>query len=484
MNHYLQKPVSIKKSDVLNKCHSLHPSEFKMISIPNANMKSISSLVAFEGVGEQIAVSNYLNFDSNYFLVTISTMSKCVIDQKQGKRISPFVYSISSKKLKKGDVLVSRNASLGKTTLVNKDINGILNGGISYLRMADEDKYYVFAFFLHGYGTDYLTVLTSGGGTQKNAKRKNLLDVKLPFPTKKNHKDPYLVKHYVSTLVQNMINKEEEVELKNNQIDKLFYNELRNKAALKTNYRLPTISMMKIGNRLDTIIYSKRYYEYDTLIKSYKNGCYFLSENEIVPGRTPKDYYYSSERKSDKFFQWITPKNVDGRSLAYKTYLHTKSATKITKNTIILNGIRYVGNGIYIDNDEKIFSNQNTLIIKKFENTEEQIYLYTFLTSKIGKYMQMAQRNLGIVPILYKENLCKIPIPKFDGSQMKQITKFYYSKIILHNNYTIDNYLELELQRNKLLGIHQLNEEIFLLKEKIESIISKIIIEAPIEIEF
>ena len=192
----------------------------------------------------------------------------------------------------KGDILISRNASLGKITLVNKDFNGILNGGISYLRLEENLKYYLFAFFLMDYGSDYLTVLTSGGGTQKNAKRQNLLDVKLPFPTNKNHKTPQLIEKYISLLAQNIIDKEEQIEIRNNLIDQSFSVELNSKSTTILNYKLPTISKLKFGNRLDTIIYSQRYFEYDILIKSYKNGYYLLSEKDIAPGRTPKDYYY------------------------------------------------------------------------------------------------------------------------------------------------------------------------------------------------
>jgi hypothetical protein len=111
MSNFLIKPNSIKKSDILNKVFSLHPSEHKKIDIRNKNLKSISSLIKEEGVGEQINVNEYLNFNSNYTLVTISNMGNCIIDETQGERISPFIYNESTKKLSKGDVLVSRNAS-------------------------------------------------------------------------------------------------------------------------------------------------------------------------------------------------------------------------------------------------------------------------------------------------------------------------------------------------------------------------------------
>lgn len=450
MSTFLIKPQSINKSDILGKVHSLHPSEYKKISIKNPNLKSIGKLVEFEGVGEQIDVDEYLKFNSNYKLVTISNMQKCIIDINKGENIAPKTYNLSSKKLKKGDILISRNASLGKITYVNKNFKGILNGGISVLRIEDCYKFFVFAFFMVDYGVDYLTVLTSGGGTQQNAKRQNLLDVKVPFPTLCNHKNPELVTKYVSLLVQNIIDKEEQIEIKSKSIDKIFLDELTNEKNSSPVYKHPTISKLKSGNRLDTIIYSKRYFRYDSLIKSYKNGYFFLELSDIVPGKTPKDYYYSNYKKSEKFYEWVTPKNIDGRRLDFKTYIHTKANTKIKKNSIVLNAIRYVGNGIYIDSDDQIYSNQNTLILNKFSIKEEQIYLYSFLTSEIGKYMQLAQRNFGIVPILYKENLSKIPIPKLKACKKGDIVNLYYNKIEPQKKATLDNYLEQEIKKKQI----------------------------------
>lgn len=96
----------------------------------------------------------------------------------------------------------------------------------------------------------------------------------------------------------------------------------------------------------------------------------------------------------------------------------------------------------------------------------------------------MAQRNFGIVPILYTDNLCKIPIPNFKKEIKQKITKEYYNHVNSNNNLTAENYLEKEIERNSIIGIHQLNSEIFKLKETLEDVIDKIIKEQTIEIEF
>ena len=126
---------TLKISDIKNKCYSLHPNEHKKVKIKNNNVFKISEIVDFDDVGNQIDVSNYLNLDSNYYLGTISCMSDLLFNVKQGESIRPIDFKNSSKKIKKNDLIISRNATLGKVSIVNDDINAILNGGLSYLRI-------------------------------------------------------------------------------------------------------------------------------------------------------------------------------------------------------------------------------------------------------------------------------------------------------------------------------------------------------------
>ena len=84
-------------------------------------------------------------------------------------------------------IQVSRNASLGKIAYISNDSKVILNGGISFFNFKDKYEFYIPAFFITNYGSDYLTCITSGGGTQQNAKRGTLLSVPIPKPTLKTN---------------------------------------------------------------------------------------------------------------------------------------------------------------------------------------------------------------------------------------------------------------------------------------------------------
>lgn len=485
MSNFLIKPTSIKKSDILNKVFSLHPSEHKKIDIRNKNLKSISQLVNYEGVGEQINVDEYLNFNSNYTLVTISNMGECIIDETQGERISPFIYNDSTKKLSKGDVLVSRNASLGKITLVNKDFNAILNGGISYLKFKEEKKYYAFAFFLLDYGADYLTVLTSGGGTQKNAKRQNLLDLKIPFPTSKNHKSPELIEKYVSVLTQNIVDKKEQIEKKLKQINKLIENELKS-SFTKFSFTHPKKSAFTKSNfRLDTGLYKEDYKRIVDGITKYENG-YFslesLKKHKWVSGSTPS-VLFETNLKSDKL--WIAVADIN-YGLTYKRLKSFKINDKI--NTIEDGDILITRKGatvgkmiIYFDAGfNEAFVNEDLKVLRLDLPMFEKVFVGLFLNSKYGQVQMLSNGSKGTKQGLTNPDILNVVIPKFPVSMKKRIAELYHNPINKEKIDDLESYLESEKLRNSKIGIAQLNLEYFELIETLDSVIHKIITDKPI----
>lgn len=488
MSDFLIKPNSIRKSEILNKVFSLHPSEHKKIIIPNTNQKSIKQLIIEEGVGEQIDVNDYLRFNSQYTLVTISNMHKCIIDTEQGENISPYIYNSSNKKLLKGDILISRNASLGKITLVNKEFNGILNGGISYLRLKENTKYYLFAFFLMDYGADYLTVLTSGGGTQKNAKRQNLLDLKIPFPTIQNHKNPDLIIKYISDLTKNLIDKEEQIEIKQSQIDSMVYKELNDNQSKKFSYSIPKIKVLKKNNRLDSGLYTEKYQLENHLIENYKNGFSQISSDKFKSGSTPPIRIFNGSKFK---YQWVTPTNINDEGFFRpEETISTPKPNNLNKDCILLinrtsKGKKgeYVGITCFYDYEYygKGQHNQGLYRIEHLPK-EELLFITAFMNSRI---MRKICGNVSIgskMKEMKSYDFATLKYPKFEKKLKETMGKFYYNTKIKDNT-NFQKYLESEKLRNIELGIYQLNIEILEIKNKLKNTIEKIINNEKIEIE-
>jgi hypothetical protein len=487
MSNFLVKPNSIKKSDIFNKVFSLHPTEHKKIDIINKNLKTISKLIIEEGVGEQIDVAEYLNFNSNYTLVTISNMGKCIVNENQGERVSPYIYNKSSKKLQKGDILVSRNASLGKISLVNKDFKAILNGGISYLRLKEKSKYYTFAFFLLDYGKEYLTVLTSGGGTQKNAKRQNLLDLKIPFPTTKNNKNPEYIEEYISLLTQNLINKEEQIEVKQNEIDNLVYSELNNNQNNNFKYSLPRKSDLLKLSRMDTGLFTEKYKVENHLIENYKNGYSEINTSKLKSGSTPRTRIFNA---SNSILKWVTPTNITDEGF----YNPIEKISMPNENNLKKNCILFINRtskgkkgeyvGITCFYDLEYYGeghhNQGLYRIEHLPKNE-MLFITAFMNSRI---IRKICGNISIgskMKEMKSYDFATIKLPKFKDNLKEKIGDIYYNKIE-KSDFDINEYLEKEKRRNLSLGIFQLNVEIIEIKTELEKLINLIIKEKPIEI--
>ncbi len=67
--------------------------------------------------------------------------------------------------------------------------------------------------------------------------------------------------------------------------------------------------------------------------------------------------------------------------------------------------------------------------------------------------------------------------------KQKEIAKSYYNKVDGLANISLDNYLAEHKKRNQKLGIFQLNIEIFVLKEKLENLVDKIVMDEKIDIQ-
>ncbi len=98
--------------------------------------------------------------------------------------------------------------------------------------------------------------------------------------------------------------------------------------------------------------------------------------------------------------------------------------------------------------------------------------------------MQLAQRVLGVVPILYTSDLIKIPIPKFPNDRQKVISEVFYNSKVKSEGLTFRNYLEKEKKRNEKIGIFQLNNEAHSLRNTLENLVDQIINEKPVKISF
>lgn len=66
-------------------------------------------------------------------------------------------------------------------------------------------------------------------------------------------------------------------------------------------------------------------------------------------------------------------------------------------------------------------------------------------------------------------------IPKFEEILQRKIANLYYCSVLPCKNLALDNYLKCNKERNKQLGIYQLNFELLDLRDKINELVFKIV---------
>lgn len=480
--NYIIKSTSTKKSKIIEKDLIFSASRYNEIQI-NTKFEYLTDLIEISKKSVSLK-NNKKHF--NYVEIGSINSSTGYIEPIYKKSIDISTNTVYE--LKKNDILISTvRTYLGGIGIITQDKSDIVSSkALIVLRKLKKEinRNYLYGVLRSNYFIEQ-TNLILNASMYPRMDKDGFEKLKIPFPTLKNNINPKNVENLVSLIVQNIIDKVEKIKLKNKLIDKMIEKELEdNQKENKFSYSYPKISYIKEEKRLDTCLYEKEYKKLEFLVKGYKGNYYFLNEELISPGFTPKDYHFSETKKNSHFYDWITPKNIEERQLAFRTFIYTKTKSKVKKNSLILNGIRYVGNGVFVEKHGLNYANQNTLIINQFEDKEEQLFLLCFLTSEIGKKMQLIRRNFGIVPILYTEQLCKIPIPLFPENKKKKILELYYNEVEKNKDITLENYLEKEIERNNILGIFQLNMEIFNLRAKLENIIHKIVMEERIEIDF
>ena len=471
---------SISLNDIKKNLFSLAAISYKKETIENNRIIKLKYLLEDRVKGSEPGSNQYV-VNSNYNFIRISDVN----DYDYTFDLSDKVQKVIKQKesfpiVKRGDILYQTASNVGNVCIYVGDSPSYYNSHLIKL-VFKKNTEYIFAFLKSSIAKKQLKIAGSIKGVD-NFRKEYLDEMKIIFPSYDNSDNPESIIDYVESLVKNLLDKEECIKLKDSEIDKIFIDEI-NDNNNNTEYisKLPCIREIMDEGRIDTPIYVDEYKKVIHKINDYKKGVYYLDKESIFPGYTPKDHIYSDIKENENYL-WITPKNLEKRRLLFKTYIRTSKKTRVKKNDVIFSGIRYLGNCIFIDTDEKIYANQNTLIVRQSSDIVEQLFILCYFSSSLGRSLKMKRRVMGTVPILYADEFIKIPIPKFDYNIKKKISEIYYNNEIKESGYTLDNYLKKEKVRNRKLGIYQLNNEIEEIKVLLEDIMIKIVNNIKIDI--
>jgi len=490
---YLQTPLFIKKQSISNKDYSLSPINYQIVRCKNKNIEYIKTLIDEDNtfVGKEIGEQSYRDFNTGYKYIrtrSIQGFSNLLVNEEDIIFIIPS--SFKDYNLFNGDILFVKDTNIGDVAIFHNFYNKkySFNSGIMKLTFK-ENKYYIYAFLKSNFIKSQLKVLIPKGATIKHSKKK-IMECFIPFPKEKN------IIEYISILTEDMINKEIEIYKRNKEIDFEIDKELKeNQKKNNFIFHFPKNKELKNEKRLDIGIYCKNFKKILYLIKNYKGG-YF--ENIFDMG-------FDMHRGQNLQISCIGDSIISeiGNGYMYKLIRNEELGNKknigeikflgninknlmaIKKGEIMFSSEGNIGNVmIFCDEISNTISNiHGRFIYKKDEiSLKESVFLGCFLNYLKGLDFYNNLRVGGQGGSLTDNHFYKIAIPKFKEEIKNKILKLYYNPI-KKEDFNLVCYLKKEFKRNKELGLFQLNIEYLNLKDKINSLINRVILDKNIKIE-
>ena len=491
MINYITKPKSIKSTEFDKQRSSLCPKDYRKLYNSNQNVKPLSSLINNHFQGHEIGSEAYVKKSKYRFLKTANISNEFLIDENSIEYCHP----IGLQNPEYGNILIVKDggeSGLGEVCYYNLDNTELLDGisaGILAINVIDEYKFYVLGLLKSQHFKDFINLKTPEGSTIRHSK-KVALEYLLSFPSSKNEANNKEIITFVGLIVQNIIHKEEEIKRKNKLIDTLISTELeKNQKENNYNFSLPKISMIKANqNRLDSGTYGKEFKKIELLINNYKFGSTNILKNHTASrGQNLQvtnigQSFYSDYPKKN-FYQLITNVEInDARCISKFRYLGSqKKLMLIPENTILLTADGTVGRCIFVKDLKNTITNIHPwLIVRKQmlgKNIMEDVFIALFLgwLRSANSFYEKIKDKANGGGIKHNHLANYLNYPNFQEEKQHEIAQEYYNPQPKNTELSLDNYLEEEEKRNKILGISQLNMEIFTLKEVLNEVVDSII---------
>lgn len=497
MNKYIIKEKSINRDKLIKNGYSLSPLSYRTVECKNNNTKKLRELILEKNKGFEPGSDTYTTHGQNYFIriTDLSTINYTFFNTENTIKLSSEAIKGERQIIVNGDMCFQTASDVGNVCIYNGD-SAYYNSHIIKLGFDESLKYYIFAILKSKFGRAQVDV----GGSIKGVDNFNeelLLNIDIPFPDYKDDNINDNIKKYISIIVRNIINKEECIKNKNKNIDMLISKELdKNQKNNKFIYRYPTRDLFINHGRMDASIFEQKVKKIEFKIKNYTNGYYYMSEKfnysrgqNLQVSQIGESIYSNIEKKN--FYRMFTNIEMqDDRTISGFRWLGNKNNLSLLPDKAIMlaaDGM-IVGRSFFFDKMENTITNLHPwIIMPKDENMPiyERVFLSVYLSylKNIGYLNKIKDKSNG--GGLKKNHLDKwIIIPKFDDTIKSQIALQYYNNCNKNKKLTLDNYLDEEFKRNNVIGIYQLNMELFELRNKLEEVIDKLVSGESIDIDF
>ena len=478
--------ATINYQDII-KNNTLAPSQLTALVIPNKNTVPLRKLLdrdlTSKDNGQEVGSNNYISQSSKYFIKAKAFQENSFLPyltKETTKPIRPQVFT--DFKLKKNDILISKDSNIGETVILEKDLPDHTMSNALYRLPITKNKYYLLAFLKHDFFLKQLDILVPKGSTIRHAKTL-FLDCMIPLP--KNNCEHTI--NYIELLTKSILNKEKEIRIKHKKILESIEKELlSNQNKIKyTNETTTDFKTLKEFNRIDAGYYCIDYRKKKFIITNYKYGSKNLKQwgYAIKRGQNLQISQIGRSIDSDElknnFYTVIKPTNFsDFGTIEKFKYLGNSTKLSVLKNgDIVFSGEGTIGKCVLFTNlKDKCITNIHGIILHKVNHDiQESAFVSCCLRylKYIGIYDYISVGGQG--GSLAKKYWKDINIPVFPKEKKKKIANLYYFPIKYPKSLNKKNFLEKDNIWNKHAGILQLDTSMKNSKKYLNDILDKII---------
>lgn len=482
-------PDTVTYNEVLDNGCSLSPIMYKKIQIKNQNVKTVKELLV-EGneyqKGNEPGSQWYVKKSDKYLLRTKALQDFSYLIYPKGDCIIPInPKKYINLKLKKGDILLSKDSNIGEVAIVcageceDKDFSS----GIVKLNIKEEyDNYYIYAFLKHSSFKEQLNALCPKGATIKHAGER-WMQCKIPFPNQSNKED---IINWISECVQMIMDMERIIADKAQKIFDIINTTLiSNQTDEEYIYEYPTLSEMLKERRLDAAIYCKEYSEKIRLVEAFKGGYWTPGEYgfSVIPGPSLEIKILKTRVDSDTykkgFYQLLLPTNLSEYGTVCKVqYLGTKKQLPLLKKGDILFGEAGFQKGrstVIVEEIKNCTTNAHGLYARREDgDLRKSIYFRSvfdwYRRTNLIDLMAVGGSGGHFSPEYFEY----IKIPKFDERVIDEIVSLYYTPDIVEDGINSKDYSQ--------WGIMQLDKTVKKLKNELTIILDKIMNDEQVEV--
>lgn len=498
MNSYIKTPESISFEIIKENNFNLSSSVYMDLIMPNKNSKLVEEFLfrplSRIDLGNEVGSVSYIQKSPFSFLRTKALQQHSYLLDINSETSIPILPKVFiSQNLKEGDLLISKDSNIGEIAILDKDYPDLMTSGAIYRLPVIENKYYLLAMIKHNIFREQLNYMVPKGATIRHAK-KIFLNCKIPFP----NTNPTETILYIETILQAIINKEKLIKDRFNNILKKIDLELNsNQKNKKFVIDFPRINEIDSIGRLDTNLYRAEFKKIDFLIKNYNKGYqtifdfgFTLSRGQNLQISNIGKSIYSTDYHPN-FYTLMLPKFLSKYGTVDTVeYLGNPKNLKTLKKGDLIFGAEGFEKGrsiVIIDDKDKTITNIHGITIQQeTQDVTKAIFIKCCLDYlRYNKLIDLFAVG-GNGGSLAQKYWNYIPFPKFDNEKQKEIALLYHNEKITYEiaNCSLNNFLVMDNEYNKLAGIYELDKTAKQLKEKLNKAIDNIIMDVEVDMTF